>query len=191
MRSITVATVIGTPIEEAMASIEMDPRQAVVHLEHDPDRNLPITPSETHLTHGTGIWTAALAELSNSSPPQIDCLISILPLAPDTMGQADREAEAWDQEMTALADSMASISGIWATACIIPDSWPTAAKTLSNTGTGQAYWTTHQTTLQNTYHRGTIETYHRMVCLLQPIIGQHLLILNATVTNPAKANTST
>ena len=167
-----------------MSSTGMYPFQSVVHLEHDPDGTLPITPSETHLTQGTGIWTAAQAELSNSSLPQIDCLISILPLAPDTMGQVDREAEAWDQEMTALADSLASISGLWVIAFIIPYSWSTAAKTLSNTGTGQSYRTIHHTTLQNTYHRGKSETYHRMVCLLQPIIGQHLLILNATVNTP-------
>ena len=43
----------------------------------------------------------------------------------------------------------------------------------------------HQTTLQNICHGGAIETGHRLVCLLQPIIGQHFSIPDTTVDTPA------
>ena len=60
-----------------MDIIGMDPRQTLVHLEHDPDGTLHATPAETHPIQGTGMWTSALAELSNSSPSHIDWLIAI------------------------------------------------------------------------------------------------------------------
>ena len=60
-----------------MDSIGMDPHQTLVHLKHDPDGTLPATLAETHLTQGIAMWTSALAELSNSSPSQIDWLIAI------------------------------------------------------------------------------------------------------------------
>ena len=47
----------------------------------------------------------------------------------------------------------------------------------------------HQTTLLNTCHGGVIEMEHRLVCLLQPSIGQHFSIPNATVDTPAAMST--
>ena len=60
-----------------MASISMETCQAIVQFEHDLDRTLSATLAKIHLTQVTSMWTAALAELSNSSPSQIDCLIAI------------------------------------------------------------------------------------------------------------------
>ena len=101
------------------------------------------------------------------------------------MGWADKAEESWAQDITALADSLASTSRLQAASFIIPDSWPTATKTLSKAGPGRALWTSHQKTLQNTCRRGTIETDHRLVCLLQPSIRQNFLIPDATVDTPA------
>ena len=60
-----------------MTSIRMETCQAIVQFKHDLDRTLPHTLAEIHPTQVTAIWTATLAELSNISPSQIDCLISI------------------------------------------------------------------------------------------------------------------
>ena len=60
-----------------MASIGMETRQAIVQFEHDLDGTLPSTLSEIHPTQGTEMWSSALAELSDSSPSQIDWMIAI------------------------------------------------------------------------------------------------------------------
>ena len=60
-----------------MASIRMETCQAIVQFEHDLDRTLLVTLAELHPTQVTAMWTAALAELSNRSPSQIDFLIAI------------------------------------------------------------------------------------------------------------------
>ena len=142
-----MANAIGTPAKAAMASIRIDPHQAVVHLKHDPYRTLPAALTETHTTPGTVLWTAVKAELSNSGPSQIDWLVTICPLALAPMGWADRAEKEWDQDMTALVNSLASIRGLRDFAFIVPHSWNTTARTLSKTGTGQASWMIHHTTL--------------------------------------------
>ena len=100
----------------------MDPRQAVIHLKYDPDGTLPAALEETHPSQGTAMWTSTLVELSDSGPLQIDWMVSICLLTPDLMGQEERAAEAWAQDMTALTDSLASIRGIRAATFIILDS---------------------------------------------------------------------
>ena len=60
-----------------MDSIRVETRQAIVQFEHDLDRTLPATLAEIHPTQGTAVWTAALAELSDSSSSQIDWIIDI------------------------------------------------------------------------------------------------------------------
>ena len=87
--------------------------------------------------------------------------------------------------MPDLEEYLASISRHRAAAFIIPDSWPTAAKTLSKIGPGRVSWTCHQAILQNTCHGGAIETDHRLVCSLQLYFGRYFLIPDATVNTPA------
>ena len=84
-----MANAIGTPAKAAMASIRIDPHQAVVHLKHDPYRTLPAALTETHTTPGTVLWTAVKAELSNSGPSQIDWLVTICPVCPTHGGQRE------------------------------------------------------------------------------------------------------
>ena len=153
---ISVATIIGTPVKEATSSIGMEPCQAIIHLKHDMDGTLPVALVERHTTQGTTICTTALEELSDSGTSQIDWMASIYSLSPSPIGQEDRAAEAWDQDMMVLANYMALRSGIQATTFLIPKSWPTASKTISNIGPGHASWTSQQATLRNTCHRGEI-----------------------------------
>ena len=53
------------------------------------------------------MWNAALAELSDRIPSQINWMVSICPLVPAPMGQSDRAEEVWDQDMTALTNTLA------------------------------------------------------------------------------------
>lgn len=126
-RSVAVVSAIGAPVEEALAAIRMDPRAAIIRLEHNPDGPLQRAMAEAEPTQDSRAWAAALGQEEDKGPLQIDWLVAVYPYQPADLGTSDPQAAWWATDMVALADLLALRCGLRAAVFLLSHTWPTIA----------------------------------------------------------------